>query len=267
VPLTDLLRELEFQVQGESTEPTVFQYVYANNPIFHAFVSSDFGNLAEVTVRRHARLKSATAIPLAFSQSGDVLLFQGTKTKGKLFVCSFGLDRDQTNWPIHPTFIPFLDLCLQQARAEDTAPVNFEPGDACIINLPGDSPVRDVILHDGARELSRTAVVNHRAQFAAPLVPGLYALTYDANPTVEKMISVNPSPKESILKYVATPDALAAWQVPRTAQHAALATVNPVFEQTLAATLQQPWWWWTVLVAALALSVETLWLSLRRANK
>ncbi len=132
VPLTDLLRQLDFEVQGESTEPTVFQYVYANNPIFHAFVSSDFGNLAEVTVRRHARLKSATAIPLAFSQSGDVLLFQGTKTKGKLFVCSFGLDRDQTNWPIHPTFIPFLDLCLQQARAEDTTPVNFEPGDACI---------------------------------------------------------------------------------------------------------------------------------------
>jgi Aerotolerance regulator N-terminal len=267
LPLADMLRELGFESQGETTEPTTFQYVYANSPIFHPFISSDFGNLAEVTVRRHARLKSATAIPLAFSQSGDVLLFQGTRNKGKLFVCAFGLDRDQTSWPVHPTFIPFLDLCLQQARAEDTTPVNFEPGDACLINLPGDSPVRDVVLHDGARELSRNPVVNHRAQFAAPLVPGLYAVTYDANPIVEKMISVNPSPKESILKYVATPDALAAWQLPRATQPTKLAEMDPVFRQTLTGILQQPWWWWTMLGAALALSAETIWLTVRRANE
>ncbi len=266
-PLADMLRELGFEVQGESTESTTFQYVYANSPIFHPFVSSDFGNLSEVIVRRHARLKSATAIPLAFSQSGDVLLFQATKTKGKLFVCAFGLDRDQTSWPVHPTFIPFLDLCLQQARAEDTSQVNYEPGDACILNLPGDSRVHDVVLHDGSRELSHNPVVNHRAQFSAPLVPGLYAITYDANPTVEKMISVNPSPKESILKYVATPDALAAWQLPRATQPSKLAEMDPMFRQTLTGILLQPWWWWTMLVAALALAVETVWLALRRANE
>jgi hypothetical protein len=95
----------------------------------------------------------------------------------------------------------------------------------------------------------------------------LYAVTYDANPTVEKMISVNPSPKESILKYVATPDALAAWQLPRATQPTKLAEMDPVFRQTLTGILQQPWWWWTMLVAALALSVETVWLALRRANE
>jgi len=266
-PLVNVLRELGFEVQGETTEPTVFQYVYGNHPIFHPFVSADFGNLSEVTVRRHARLKSATAIPLAFSQSGDVLLFQGTKTRGKLFVCGFGLDREQTNWPVHPTFIPFLDLCLQQARAEDTTPADFEPGDACVVNLPGNTSVHEVVLRDDARELSRTSVIDRRAQLVAPLSPGLYAVSYDANPTVEKMISVNPSPKESYLKYVSAPEALAAWQLPRATQPSRPATTNLVFAQTLAAILQQQWWWWTLFVAAVALAAETVWLALRRARE
>jgi len=66
---------------------------------------------------------------------------------------------------------------------------------------------------------------------------------------------------------VAANDALAAWQLPRATQPTKLAEMDPVFRQTLTGILQQPWWWWTMLGAALALSAETIWLTVRRANE
>ncbi len=122
------------------------------------------------------------------------------------------------------------------------------------------------------REFSRNPVVNHRAQFAAPLrCLGLCrAVTYDASPTVEKMISINPSPKESILKYVATPDALAAWQLPHATQPTKLGwEMDPVFRQTLTGIFRSnPGGGGRCSGPRSALSVETIWLgTVRRANE
>ena len=46
-----------------------------------------------------------------------------------------------------------------------------------------------------------------------PDKPGVYTLTYDDGAQVEKMFSVNPSPKESQLAYVDSPEALKVWRV------------------------------------------------------
>src|SRR2546425_596711 len=112
--------------------------------------------------------RAITCIPLIFADSGDALFFQGSKLPGRLFVSAFGFDREQTTWPVHLTFIPFLDLCLQNCRPEETTPVNYEPGEISLINLPADSPVREVVLRDERGELQRAAVVQGRAQLRLP---------------------------------------------------------------------------------------------------
>src|SRR2546425_1838508 len=94
-----------------------FQFVSFNHPIFHPFLSADYGNLMEITVSKYVSLKAGQAMPLIFSGKGAGLFFQGTKFPGKLFVTAFGLDREQVSWPVHQSFIPFLDLTLQAARA------------------------------------------------------------------------------------------------------------------------------------------------------
>jgi hypothetical protein len=265
--IIETLRDLGFDPQDEVTTPTSFYYVYANHPIFHPFVSSDFGNLGEVKVLRRTRLKAGQAVPLIFSEKGDALMFQGARASGKLFVCTFGLDRGQTTWPVHPTFIPFLDLCLQTARAEDTTPTTFEPGELCMMNLPADSPVREVVLRDGARELLRAPVVEHRVQFAVPATPGLYTVTHDASKTVEKMLAVNPSPKESSLTYVASPEALTAWKLPDTRSVARAASTDLQSATTLASILQQRIWWWMLLSGAAVLVMETFWVTAMRVRE
>src|SRR4029079_1448298 len=137
------------------------------------------------------------ALPLIFSDHGEELFFQSTKSQGRLFVMAFGLDREQTSWPVHQTFIPFIDLTLQTARAEDPTPLAFEPAQATVLQLPALAGAREVALRSDQRELGRFPVEQGRVRLQLPGNPGLYDLTVDDNSKPEKVFSVNPSSKES----------------------------------------------------------------------
>lgn len=256
------LRELGFDPKGEATAATSFQYVFAAHPLFHPFVSSDFGNLGEVHVLRHQKLAATQALPLAFAENGEPLVWQAQRGRGKLFVVAFGFDRQQTSWPVHPTFIPFLDLCLQQARAEDATPTQFEPGELCVLPLPANSTVREVALRDDAgKELRRVPVAGGRATVATPPQPGIYALTFDGGTSPDRLIAVNPPAKESVLTYAAPADGLASWKLPAAQRVAAMGT-SPVMNLTDAR--QQRWWWWLLVTGAVALAAETIWAAWKR---
>jgi hypothetical protein len=259
--ITGCLRELGFEVEGTSPAeggPEKIQYVLSNHPVFHPFLSPEYGNLTDIKVSKYFKLRSTQAMPLIFSERGAGLFFQSTKPQGKLFVAAFGLDRDSTSWPVHQTFIPFLDLVLQNARAEDTTPVNFEPGEVNSIQLTAaHSTVREVVLHDGSRELARVAVEQGRAQLRLPDHPGIYALTYDESPRVEKMFCVNPSPKESELVYVDAPEAMKIWRFGNTKEPPSRSAA-PGPRLSLAGILQQRLWWWMVVGSLVALLLEAV---------
>jgi len=263
--ISGALRELGFEAQAESDSERQaavnFQYVFSSHAIFHPFLSPEYGNLMEVKVLKHARLKVMQGMPLIFAESGDALFFQGSKLPGRFFVSAFGFDREQTTWPVHLTFIPFLDLCLQNCRPEDATPVNYEPGEVSLINLPADSPVREVVLRDDRGELQRAAVVQGRAQLRLPDKPGLYTVTYDAGTEPQKIFSVNPSPKESRLSYVENPEAMKVWQFTRT--ETAKKPLETAPAVSLAGILQQRLWWWLLLAGLAALVMETLWAAAR----
>ena len=210
----------------------------------------------DIRVLKYVQIKGAQAMPLIFSEKGAGLFFQGTKLSGKLFVAAFGLDREHTSWPIDQTFIPFLDLTMQAARAEDPTPTSFEPGDLSLVQMPAGSIAKEVTLRDERRILARTPVEQGKAQVRMPGKPGLYTLTYDDSAQIEKVFSVNPSPNESQLAYMDSPEALKTWRVnlpetaPKPASSAARTSIS------LTSILQQQWWWWMVLGGLLALLIE-----------
>ena len=265
--ISECLRELGFEAEGTvSTEKgngERFQFVYSNHPIFHPFLSPDYGNLLEVRVTKYVQLKGTQAMPLVFSEKGAGLFFQGTKFPGKLFVAAFGLDREHTSWPIDQSFIPFLDLTLQTVRAEDPTPTTFEPGEISKLQLPAGSSTTEVVLRDGSQVLSRTAVEQGRATVRMPNKPGVYALTYDDSAQVEKMFSVNPSPKESQLAYVDSPEALREWRVDLPTGSAKAATTARA-RVSLSGILQQRWWWWMIMGGLMALLLEMALAELKR---
>ncbi|MDB6065872.1 MAG: hypothetical protein JWR26_2080 [Pedosphaera sp.] len=259
--ISGYLRELGFEPEATDVEAKPesggIQFVVGNHPIFHPFISSDYGNLMQVKISKYVRLKAPNAMPLVLSEKGNVLFFQGTKTRGKLFVAAFGFDSDQTTWPVHPTFIPFLDLTLQNARADDPTPTSFEPGEVGVVQLPPDSKAREVSLRDGQRELTRASVMQGRAQVAMPVKPGLYTLSYDAGTNTEKVFSINPSPKESQLTYAKSVEALNAWQMSKVPEAAKVAGAVSQSRVTLAGIWRQQFWWWLVIAGLAALILET----------
>jgi hypothetical protein len=266
--ISGCLRELGFESEGtvsmEKGSAERFQFVYSNHPIFHPFLSPDYGSLMDVRVSKYVQLKGDQAMPLIFSEKGAGLFFQGTKFPGKLFVAAFGLDREHTSWPIDQTFIPFLDLTLQAARAEDPTPTTFEPAEISKIQLPAGSTVKEAVLRDERQVLSRAPVEQGRTQVRMPEKPGVYALTYDDSTRVEKMFSVNPSPKESQLAYVDEPEALKVWRVnlpPGTGKPAAAVARASL---SLSGILQQQWWWWMVIGGLAALMLEMALAEIKR---
>jgi hypothetical protein len=257
------LHELGFEAEERPERPGTpfraekFQFVSFNHPIFHPFLSADYGNLMEITVSRYSSLKSSQAMPLIFSEKGAGLFFQSTKFSGKLFVTAFGLDREDVSWPIHQSFIPFLDLTLQAARAEDPTPTAFEPGEIATIQLAGPAVgAREVVLKGERGESSRTPVESGRAQVRMPDNSGLYTVTYDESSKIEKVFAVNVPPKESELMFVNSPEALKLWQVntPITAKKSRVlaSQISP----GLRGILQQHLWWWMVVGGLLALLLE-----------
>ncbi len=255
------LRELGFE--GDETRAPAknavekFQFVSFNHPIFHPFLSADYGNLMEITVSKYSSLKANQAMPLIFSERGAGLFFQGTKFPGKLFVAAFGLDREHVSWPVHQSFIPFLDLTLQAARAEDPTPTAFEPGEVTMLQIPATAAAtREVVLKDGNREITRAPVEQGRAQVRMPDKPGLYALLYDESSKVEKIFSVNPSLKESELTYVDAPEAVKVWRVNTPVAVEKSLTVASRTSLGMRGILQQQLWWWMLLGGFLALLLE-----------
>jgi hypothetical protein len=222
----------------------------------------------QIKVLKYARLKATQAMPLVFSENGAGLFFQGTKLQGKLFVAAFGLDRESSSWPVHQSFIPFLDLALQTARAEDATPTNFEPGEVAVIQLPAGTGARTVVLSDERGELTRAVVENGKAQLHLPDLPGLYAMSYDDNPVSQKVFSVNPSPKESQLVFTASPEAVKVWQMarPTDATRPAAATARTT-QISLADILQQRFWWWMLLGGLVMLLLENTLTEIKPARQ
>jgi hypothetical protein len=261
-----LLRDLGFESAGPPAAGAPpderFQYYRANHPIFHPFLSPDYGNLLDISVRQSQRLKTSQGVPLIFSESGDAVFFQGTGFRGRLYVAAFGFEREQTTWPTHATFIPFLDLCLQNARPEDSNPTDLEPGAVSVLKFPADSPVRNVVLRDGQQTMRSVPVVHGKAEVRLPDQPGLYTMSHDTSVEPEMIFSVNPPLKESWLRYVESPETAKLWQFDERSPEPARARAPASMSR--AAILQQQIWWWLVLAGLAALLGETIWTSARK---
>ncbi|MDB6053209.1 MAG: hypothetical protein JWN25_732 [Verrucomicrobiales bacterium] len=260
------VKELGFECLPEDSSKAGsanLQYLFANHPVFHPFTSPDYGNIMEVKVTDPIRLRSTQAVSLLFSDKGEPLFFQNVKQPGKLFVSAFAFERNQTSWPVHPTFIPFLDLCLQNARPSDPMPTSFEPGEVFIQNLGTNSLVREVVLKTPTGMRS-SAVLHGKLQLLIPEKPGLYSLTYRGVSDIERIIAVNASPKESQLRFTVKPDALQAWQMISTSSGAKQTAGLDATPPNISSIWQQKIWWFLLVAALCGLALEGFWVHGRR---
>jgi hypothetical protein len=266
--LNGYLKQLGFEtgLQLSSNTPPALQpirYFASDSPVFLPFTIPDFSNLLEVRIGSPVHLHGSGAKPLLFGHNGDGLIFEIPKDQGHVLLSAFAFDRSQTDWVVHPSFVPFLDSALQYLRPQPPLNQSMEPGEIWLAQFPPGTHANVAVLRDAkGNELARANIDHdlHRATLRAPDDPGIYLLTYDADSKVQQMLSVNPSLKESDLRYVTgTPDTLKAWTLSQ-AQIAPVQTAAAMLPaNTLAA--QQTWWWKLLLAASLALFSEMAWLT------
>lgn len=269
------LREFGIETSADSrasgTEAE-FRYVFLEHPIFQPFRSPDFGSLLDLRVNRFRRLQVAGAMPLAFSKNGEPLLFESASGKGKLLVFAFAMDRSETNWPLHPTFVPFLDKCLNYLRpAGEPAELMYQPGESCVWTVAGDpaaDPAGDRVTVSPVDPESPVAaisaeVVDGLAKFLMPDRPGHYELRYGEGEEAVSIVSVNPPPEESDLRFTGSPEALAAWQTSDGRQEMPGPSTNhdTDLELSTGEIQRQKIWWWLVVAATVGVMAETLWIS------
>jgi hypothetical protein len=262
-----VLRQLGVEPGGaaEASRDGRIRYFYSEHPLFAPFRSQQFGNLLDVSVEHYRPLKSAQGVPLMFAHSGEPIVMD-VPAKGPLVIFGFSLDRRDTNWPIHTSFIPFLDLSLRHVRPQPPTVESFVPGEACTWHVPEGRNVTNVVLRTDS-EVLRTEVQQGQAKFVVPQIPGLYALHYDGASEPAAMLQVNPSPAESDLTYTDPKETLAGWQVPQQVKsppREQLAAIAPLSEASI---LRQQIWWWLLLSGLMALAAESVWLALRKDRR
>jgi hypothetical protein len=262
------LRELGLEaVEAEAAASQTFRYFNVFHPIFQPFVDGELGDLTTPRVHDHVRLRSAVARPLIYGHVGGALMVEGVSTEGRLLVFTFGFRLDQTDWPIQPSFLPFLDLTLQYARAATPLETSWTPGDLYALELPDDRAVTEVVVaredaEDDTGTLRLPAGDAGSVRFRVPDAPGVYRVSLDDDAEPYVLLAVNPAPDESRLVYDAEPAALAAWTLPAPATPSPSPLAAGLVPRSEA--LAQKLWWWLALAGLLALAGESLRLGWRR---
>jgi hypothetical protein len=276
--ISGFLREMGIEAeasQKQPAEPGTFRYVYAEHPIFAPFRTAEFGNLGEVNFTNYRRLKVKDATSLAFSAAGDPLVFEANAGPGRLIVFAFSFDRSDTNWPIQPTFIPFLDQALQYVRGEATTETFFEPGESVVWELPAGTQAEKIVVTPldpstmGVADGIDPAIIevdDRKASFALPSQPGHFSIRYDLADSPGAILDVNPSPLESELVYASEPRVLDNWG--RSTNDAATEPTQTndapsdrptAIKLSKMEALQQLNWWYILTAAMALLMVETIW--------
>jgi len=266
--LTGFLEEMGFEPRLQTAEDSSkamepIRYFASESPIFQPFLVPDFSNLLEVRMGAHVRLESKGGKPLLFSQEGDGLLFEGTRDKGRFLLSTFAFTRDQTDWVVHPSFVPFLDSALEFLRPQPNLNNTLEPGELWLAQIQPDRDAKTAVLRSEDKPVApATPIIEHHATLRAPDQPGLYTVTYDDDPAVQQMLAVNPSIKESELRYLQSdPDMIKAWTLPASVKTQAQPAPVAAPSTTLAA--QQILWWKLLLAGFAALFLEMVVLAKR----
>ncbi len=126
-----------------------------------------------------------------------------------------------------------------------------------MVQLPPNAGTREAVLASERQEVARVPLEQGKIQLRMPDQPGLYTLTFDNATKVEKVFSVNPSPKESELVYAPSGETANIWRINSTTSAGAKTpSLAPHAKVSLRAILQQRLWWWMVLGGLLALILE-----------
>jgi hypothetical protein len=242
---------VRFTMRPAADEPWHLRDWDAEHPALAAFAGQSLLPLLEVEFYHGFNLTGDALASVANWPDGKMAVAELDHGGQRLLIAGFPPDREATDWPAQPSFVPFVHCAVrwlgsvkvvrEDWRVGDTIPLPDNEGTWRALDTP--LPQKDLAVNGSVR----------------PNAPGLYQFTGRG---VEKIIAVNTPVEESDLAPWPNPDRLASLESSAApSANARAAAVLPA-AWAMAENRQRLWWWLlalggTALLAELTLANRT----------
>ncbi|HEY4101923.1 MAG TPA: BatA domain-containing protein [Gemmatimonadales bacterium] len=167
-----------------------------DHPIFAPFRAGGSAPLGTARFFRYPRLiPTGDAQVVARFDDGLPALVERQEGAGRVLVTAMPLDATSSDFPLQPTYLPFLRGMVLYAAGNAAAPLARTVGDAWLLPTAARNPVirtpsQEIVRPEGRQRADATTLTE----------AGFYTV-YDGNPSGDpiKVIAVNPAPRESDL--------------------------------------------------------------------
>jgi hypothetical protein len=232
--------------RAQGDEPDHLRDWDLDHPILGAFAGQSVLPLMEVEFQKSFGLAGDSLTPIANWPDGTAGLAEmAAPAGGRIFINGFPLDRSATNWPVQPSFVPFVHQTLRWLAALQETKSDWRIGDT--IPLQG----REGRWH--ALDSARPQVDQQVAGSVRPAVPGLYEFSDGKTP---QLFAVNTPSSESDLSPWPDPNQLTAFESKATPETQRAAETSAVKLSDEAAESQQRLWWWLLAIVGVAVLAE-----------
>ena len=184
----------------------------AEHPALAPFADPKFAALAgpSVTFKALWRVEADPEAVVMRASTGAPLLCEKAFGKGKVMLFASTADRDWTNFPIRPAYLPWVHRLVAYLAQGAAAPQAFHhTGDAVPLSLPGDTPGPVLVKKpNGVVGAATTGGEDgNRLVFTDTALPGVYTVLAADGQGAAGRFAVNVPGAESRLRYL--DDALA----------------------------------------------------------
>lgn len=216
----------------------------AEHPALAAFTGQSLLPLLEVEFYEGFDLSGDALAPIANWPDGKMAIAEFDSGGHRLLLAGFPLDRAATDWPVRPSFVPFVHCATRWLGAVKDTRTDWRVGDT--IPLPDNAGTwRALDAPVPQKDLSVNGSVR-------PAAPGLYEFSGNG---VKKIFAVNTPVEESDLSPWPNPNQLATLESPAPASaNVSVAAVTPA--AWASAENHQQLWWWLLAIACFALLAE-----------
>ncbi|SDU12856.1 N-terminal double-transmembrane domain-containing protein [Verrucomicrobium sp. GAS474] len=240
------------------------------HPLLAAFVHESLLPLLQAEFRRPyaLRVSPAAADRIAAWDEGSPAVVElsaagpagpGASAGGRILLCGFGLSREETDWPMKASFVPFVDQAIRWLAAAREGRRAWQIGETIPLSLSlgaGEGKGSASSLWT-ALDTPRPVPPQRVGNAVRPTVPGLYR--YDAGDgTPSRIFAVNVPTEESDLAPwpESEVERLTSLQSKKEAEAAAAPSVATTRLSDETEEARQRFWWWLMAGAALCLLGE-----------
>jgi hypothetical protein len=228
-----------------ASEPWHLQDWDPEHPILAAFAGQSLMPLMDIEFYQGFNMTGESVTAVADWPDGAIAIGELNAGGRRIFICGFPADRTATDWPLKPSFVPFVHQAVHwlssvaSSRADwrvgDTIPLSTEQGTWRAVDSA--EPVAEQKISGSVR----------------PAVPGLYEFSSGGK---KQLFAVNVPAGESDLAPWTNFSQLAALQSTQPVQFNRARQRAAVHLSDEASESQQHFWWWLLAICSVGMLAE-----------